>query len=110
MVFSILGAAEICVGILAVYTGISFLKLKAWARGVLEVLSWLLLLYLVGFGVYFTHLVLGDFEIDCIVLLVMGAAGMAIWIIPLEMMIKCLRSRRVCEAMYGKGVRKGDGH
>ena len=102
VVFSILGTAQICVGVLALYSGISFLRLKSWSRGVLEVLSWLLLLYVVGFGAYFVYLVLGDFGIDSIVLLVVGAAGMGTWIFLLVIMIKCLRSKRVCEAMYGK--------
>jgi prepilin signal peptidase PulO-like enzyme (type II secretory pathway) len=46
---------QIGIAILGLVSGINFLKFKMWARNVLEVLSWLLLLFIVGFMIYWEY-------------------------------------------------------
>ncbi len=105
MFIPIAGAVQSCVGVFSLYSGIAFLRLKSWSRGVLEVLTWLMLLYVVGFGAYGLYGILGDFEIGYIVLLAGFLGIIGLYVFALSVMIKCLRSKRVCEVMYGKPVR-----
>ncbi len=51
--FPFLAIAQIGVGALGVFSGINLLKLKVWTRGVLEVLTWLLLISAIGLMIYF---------------------------------------------------------
>jgi hypothetical protein len=49
----VLAPVQVGVGILGIVSGINFLKLKPWARAIVEVLAWLLLLYVLLFGIWF---------------------------------------------------------
>lgn len=44
--------AQTLIALIAVIGGIQFLRRRVWARVVLEVLSWLSLVYVVGFGIF----------------------------------------------------------
>ena len=48
--FPLLVIIQIGVAITGLVSGINFLKLKTWSRTVLEILTWLLVLFIVGFG------------------------------------------------------------
>lgn len=48
-IFSLLAVVQIGVAALGLISGINFLKLKAWSRSVLEGLTWLLLIFILGF-------------------------------------------------------------
>ena len=50
--FTLLVLVQLAVAVVAVVTGIQFLKLRSWARTVLEVISWLSVIYVIGFGVF----------------------------------------------------------
>jgi len=50
--FPLLAVTQVGVAILAIASGINFLNLKLWARGVLEGLTWFFLLFVVGFSIF----------------------------------------------------------
>jgi len=88
--------------------GVKFLSLKAWTRPVLETLTWLLLIFVMGSGIFwvFTWLSMtsaqGPRGLDMIGA-VMGAVITAINGIPLAIMLKYLRGEKVKGALH-KGV------
>lgn len=53
--FGLLIVVQLIVAALAVWSGIGLLRLKAWARTIIEVLSWLALAYCVGFGIFWVY-------------------------------------------------------
>ncbi len=54
--FHLLAGLQVVIAVVAIVSGISFLKLRSWARTVLEGLTWLALLYIVVFGVYWVFM------------------------------------------------------
>ena len=92
-VLSLQLVAQFVGGVLGVIGGINLLKLRAWARTVLEVLTWALVVEIVGF-VAFAALSFG---------LVIGAvmAGFAgvLYGIGLYFLLRALRSQRVKAAV-----------
>jgi hypothetical protein len=50
--FGILVLLQVALTIFALIASIQFLRLRAWARSALEIISWLGLLYVVGFGIF----------------------------------------------------------
>jgi hypothetical protein len=102
--FSFIAVGQMGMALLGFIAGINFLKLKMWARNVLEVLTWLLLLFILGFMVYW--------EFNWIAMTsehaphgfdIMGAAmGIVItgiYGIPLGIMVKYLRGNKVNNAI-----------
>ena len=51
-IFPLLLIVQIGVAMLGLVAGINFLEFKAWSRDVLEGLSWISLIFLVGFMIY----------------------------------------------------------
>ncbi len=51
--FGLLASIQMLLGVFVVVAGVQFLKLQRWARTALEVVSWLALVYVVGFGIFF---------------------------------------------------------
>jgi hypothetical protein len=49
--FPLIAISQIGIAVLGFISGLKFLKLVSWSRSVLEVLTWLLLLFIVGFGI-----------------------------------------------------------
>ena len=106
--------------IAAIFAGVYFIKLRAWARGVLELLSWLTLISVVAMGfIWFplwmaasNDLLPRDGTVDIHRVKMIGAAAgglvMVIAAIPLVAMIRSLRGKAVRLAMQpvpGKAVR-----
>jgi len=104
----------------AVFAGIYFLRLRAWARGVLELLSWLTLFSVVAMGFIWFPLWMaasddllprdGSVDLHRVKMIGTAAGGvvMVIAAIPLMAMIRSLRGKAVREAMLpalGKAVR-----
>jgi hypothetical protein len=54
--FHILAGAQFIIAIIAILSGIYFLKLRSWARTTLEGLTWLSLLYIIAFGIYWVYI------------------------------------------------------
>lgn len=109
--FDLLLVAQTMVAILALWAGIALLQLKAWARTTIEALSWLGLLYCLGFGVAWIYLWVsmtsrmprGQIPVDPATLEMIGAvAGVvitALFAIPLYLMIRYLRGTEVRAAV-----------
>jgi lysylphosphatidylglycerol synthetase-like protein (DUF2156 family) len=104
--------AQLGLAVVAIVAGIQFLKLRPWARAALEILSWISLIYVVGFGLFWVSTwstMTGQFpqqqdapfdmETFKIVGLVMGAFVTLAFAVPLAIMIKYLRGKVVREAM-----------
>jgi hypothetical protein len=101
------------VAILAVGAGTALLRLKAWARMTLEVLSWLALAYCVGFGIYWMYIwfsmarhtpdggVGRIADIFQFMGALMGAVVIAVFAVPLWIMIRYLRGSEVRAAISG---------
>lgn len=109
--FGFLLIAQTVVAILAIWGGIALLKLKAWARTTIEVLSWLTLLYCLGFGIFWIYLWIsmtgqmpkGGAPVDTNMFQIMGAVmGLvitAVFAVPLWIMIRYLRGAEVRTAI-----------
>jgi len=104
-------AAEILVATVAIVSAICFLRLRAWARTVLEILSWVMFAGLVCFGVGFSiywAVGAGAFLEQMGWAFVMLGAGLSIAICaffatPFVVMAKFLRSATVRNAVTCKG-------
>jgi len=97
---------QIGIAILGLISGINFLKLKSWSRSVLEILTWILLLFIAAFGGFFVYQRMpisssqssfgfGIMEI-VIMIAIFGFYG-----VPLIIMVKYLRGDKVNAAMIG---------
>lgn len=95
---------QIAVGTLGLAAGVNFLKLKPWSRPVLEVLTWLLLLYVIGFTVFsifhWISLAEGPDAFALAGAITGIVAGGGIYGVPLGIMLKYLRGPKVKEALH----------
>ena len=110
--FDLLALFQINLAVFIIIASIYFLKLHAWARTALEVVSWLGLTYIVGFGIFWLtawisasvsmsggkapsseSLVFGIFGA------VMGVVVIAVYATPLIVIIKFLRGKTIREAV-----------
>ena len=101
-----LAIVQIGVAVLGLTSGINLLKLKAWARNVLEGLTWLLLIFILGFMVFWVinwvsmssgHGPRGFGVMGA----VMGVVITGIYGVPLGIMLKYLRGPKVKNAING---------
>jgi lysylphosphatidylglycerol synthetase-like protein (DUF2156 family) len=119
--FGWLVLVQLVLAAVAIVAGIQFLRLRNWARTALEILSWISLIYVVGFGLFWTstwstvteHFSQQNTPFDIETFRIAGF-GMAIFItlafaIPLGIMIKYLRGKVIREAMLaGTPPTRGD--
>ncbi len=104
----------------AIIAGVYFIKLRAWARGMLELLTWLTLFSVVATGFFWVPLWMAasndllprDGTVDIHKFKMIGAAAGGIVVIitaiPLVAMIRALRGKAVRQAMLpvpGKAAR-----
>ena len=52
---AVLMTIQFAIAAAAIWAGIEFLRLKRWARAVLEILSWATLMWATGFGIYWVY-------------------------------------------------------
>ena len=109
--FDLIALLQLAVAVLAVVAGTQLLKLRSWARTTLEALSWLSLLYVISFGVFWSLMWLtmtgqlppGDAPFDPRLFqvfgLVMGAFITLVFAVPLVIMIRYLRGTVVRDAV-----------
>jgi len=97
--FAIFVALQVIVAGVAIFAGVALLRLKAWARTCIEVLSWLGLAYCVGFGILWLSTwtsMTGDAPSEmhgfAMMGAVMGVLVTAAFAAPLGFMIRYLRS------------------
>ncbi len=104
--FPLLAIVQIGVAVLWLVAGINFLKLKPWSRSILEASSWLLLLFVIGFGIFWlfgwVSMASGHGPRGFDVMgAVMGVVITGIYAVPLGIMVKYLRGHKVRTAMIG---------
>lgn len=91
-----------CGSLLAVVAGINYLRLKRWARNVLEILTWLMAAYIVVFLVIFL-ISTSSFEYPnnafAVMFTVMPIVISAIYCIPVYFILKYLRKPEVREIL-----------
>ncbi len=90
-------------GLLAVFFGIGFLRLRKWARTALEVISWLALTGVVAIAIgmvtmTFNHLKIGFLLFTMAFVLI----GTAFYWVPLGLVLRALRSKKVRDAVSGE--------
>lgn len=107
---------QMAMAVPAIVAGVYYLKLRAWARGILELLTWLSLAVLIGFAFFWPplwvtlseHLLPKDGSIDLervkVAGAVAGAAVMLVMAVPLAVMIRSLRSKAVRDAIRRAGA------
>lgn len=105
-IFPYLAGVQICVAALGLISGIHFLKLKAWSRGVLESLTWLLLIVIIGFMIYWivdwASMSYGHGSRGFGIMgVIMGIIITGIYGYSLGIMLKYLRSPMVRDAIKG---------
>lgn len=105
-IFPWIVAVQIIVAVIGLVAGVNFLKLKAWSRRILEILTWAMILFVIGFGGFlFFHiysassmqLSLGFGIMELIFMIVV----IGIYGVPLSIMLKYLRGEKVKSAMIG---------
>lgn len=97
--FPLLALIQMVFAILGIVSGVNFLKMKSWARTTLEILSWLLMVFVAGFGIFWiiSWIVMTRGKAPAgfgIMGVVMGTVVLAIYGIPLGIMIKYLRGKK----------------
>jgi hypothetical protein len=105
-IFPILAIVQVCIAVIGLISGINFLKLKAWSRSTLEILTWLFLIFILGFMIYWVfnwvsmssgHGPRGFGVMGA----VMGVVITGIYGVPLGIMLKYLRGPKVRNAING---------
>lgn len=102
--------AQVAMGVVSVIAGAQLLKLRAWARTAVEVLTWISLIYVIGNGVYFLTLwdsIAADLSkqlmVDSDALRSTGYVTMVtltvVFAVPLGFMLKYLRAPVVRQAI-----------
>lgn len=101
--FPLLVAAQALVGVSGLFAGVQFLKLRAGARTALELLTWLLLVYLAVFGAWWlfswTSMAAGRADGFGLMGALMGVFITAVYGIPVVIMLRYLRGAKVASAM-----------
>lgn len=110
--FPLAFVGQIVVASLGIVAGINFLRLRSWSRGVLEVLTWLLLIFDVGFGLFWVAgwivITSRDSPLAFSIMgSVIGTVSIVIYGIPLGFMLKYLRGDTVRNAMH-EGAQPSD--
>ncbi len=109
--FPYLAAVQLLVAVTGFVSGINFLKLKSWSRMALEILTWLLLLFVVGFGGYTVSQFFSEsssnstFGFGTIEIIFMIAI-FGMYLIPLTIMVRYLKGKKVKTAMIGSAEQR----
>ncbi len=104
--FPLIAIGQMGVAFLGFVSGINFLRLKIWARTVLEVLTWILTLFIFGFMIFwiFNWISMspgGAPKGFSIMGAVMGVVFTGVYGVPLLIMLKYLRGTKVKKALFG---------
>ena len=101
--FPLTAMVQLCIGLTGAVSGVYFLKLRRWSRRVLESLTWLLLVLIVGFAIFWigTWISMSSSSATGGLgggALVFACAIFAFYCVPLGIMLKTLRGPRVANA------------
>jgi hypothetical protein len=93
--YALLALAQVLVAAGLFYTSFQFVKLRRWARNVLEKFAWLSGGFVICFAMFI--IIFPPFNLPSLVKFGM-AASMGFWLIPVAIVIWLLRKREVKEA------------
>jgi hypothetical protein len=110
--FELIAMVQCALAIFILIASIQFLRLRRWARTALEVITWLGLVYVVGFGIFWvvswigitsnipiTEGTPGPSSLFNIVGAVMGSVVALFWAVPLVVIIIFIRGKTIREAL-----------
>jgi uncharacterized protein YneF (UPF0154 family) len=110
--FGILALLQIAFAIFVLMASIHFLHLRKWARSALEIVAWLGLVYVVGFGIFWVVSWIGITSgipvsvghsgpppMFTVVGAVMGCVVTVVWAVPLIIIIIFLRGKIIKDAV-----------
>jgi hypothetical protein len=110
--FELIAIVQVAFAIFVMIASIQFLMLRRWARTALEIIAWVGLVYLVGFGIAWvvswigitsniplTEGVSGPSPMFNIVGVVMGSLVTVCWVVPLVVIIIFLRGKTIRTAL-----------
>ncbi|MFA5795390.1 MAG: hypothetical protein WC980_10055 [Candidatus Brocadiia bacterium] len=91
-------------GVFLLKASIDFLKLRAWARKAIEIISWVWIVYVAGLIVFITvrYFMVGDGNLLAIPLIIMGIIMASMGAIPSIAIIYLLRSRSIKDVFGNK--------
>jgi hypothetical protein len=99
-----IAVVQMALSIVAFTSAFMFLKLREWARRLLEYLTWISLTFVIGFSIFWltkwvsTSLEKGSAGFT-VVGAIMGLTSLALCGIPMSILLKFLRSKIVRDAM-----------
>jgi tellurite resistance protein TehA-like permease len=113
ILFPVLALLQAGFGLFGLWSGIHFLKLEPWSRTALEVLTWVLLVFVVAFGIFWLFMWIwmarnAPSLAFTVMGAVMGTCITALYAVPLGIMLKYLRGEKVRNAMIGPIELGGD--
>ena len=110
--FGLIAMVQVALAVFILIASIQFLRLRRWARTALEVIAWLGLVYIVGFGIFWvaswlditssipvTEGTSGPSSIFDIVGAIMGSVVALAWAVPLVVIIILLRGKTIRGAL-----------
>ncbi len=110
--FELIAMVQVAFAIFVIIASIQFLRLRRWARIALEVVAWLGLVYLVGFGIvwvvswigitsniHLTEGTVGPSPKFNMVGAIMGSVVTVFWAVPLVVIIIFLRGKTIRRAL-----------
>lgn len=110
--FGIIALLQVAFAIFVMIASIQFLKLRRWARNALEIIAWLGLVYVVGFGIFWvvswinitSHFPVSEIPSEPppmfnIIGAIMGCVVTAAWTAPLIIIIIFLRGKTIKDAL-----------
>jgi hypothetical protein len=110
--FGILALLQVTLAIFVLIASIQFLRLRKWARSALEIISWLGLVYVVGFSIFWVVSWIGitsglpsalgspaPSPLFSIFGAIIGACVAVAWSVPLVVIIMFLRGKMIREAV-----------
>jgi hypothetical protein len=110
--FGIIALLQVALAIFVLMASIHFLKLRKWARNAVEIVAWLGLLYVVGFGIFWvvswititsnipvSEAPSGPPPMFNIIGAIMGCVVTVVWAVPLIIIIIFLRGKTIKDAV-----------
>lgn len=110
--FGIIALLQVALAIFVLMTSIHFLQLCKWARNALEIITWLGLFYIVGFGIFWlvswiditssfpdSQVPSGPSPMFNIIGAIMGCVVTVVWVVPLIIIIIFLRGKTIKDAV-----------
>lgn len=99
---------QLCISVFSIIAGINFLRLRAWARTLVVILSWVCLSFVVCFGSFWIFEWIMKLQEAAphklgVIGLIMNVLFIALYSIPLIVIVRSVRSNKVRMAVSNRG-------